>query len=97
MSTTEFDRTTRVYAWYVSSEGEETHITRRGEDGKWYLMGVDRESEAQFVSLETAADIFALAIQEQRPHGTVEHVPGRERWLEAVAKATGEEPSEEEE
>lgn len=60
--------TARVHAWYVSSDGVETHVTRR-DDGKWYLNTTTPGEKAQYLSLEEAVDVFLLAHSEGRPHG----------------------------
>lgn len=78
--------TARVHAWYVDSEGDETHVTRR-DDGKWYLNPLPRDKEAVYVSMEEAVDAFVLAAQERRPHRTVSGLPDGKRWDEALAAA----------
>lgn len=85
----ERDETTRVHAWFVGSDGVEVHVTRRGTDGKWYLNSTDREVEPQFVSLEQAADIFAMAIAEERPYESIPGIPNAEKWDAAVREALG--------
>lgn len=76
--------TARVHAWYVSSEGKETHVTRR-DDGKWYINTTDAQDPAEYLAMDAIVDIFTLAHEEQRPHGTIPGLPDGERWDEAVA------------